>query len=328
MPQRKYLNVDEQEIIIDLKLKGNTCAQIAKSIIRHPTTVKKYLDSPTQYGKSILKSGRKSKLSNRQKRSLINSVGNKKESLREAARSSKENISHMTVWRTIQNSNLIHTKMLSCPILTKTHKLARVQFAKSVLLKGKQYWESIIFSDEKRFCLDGPDGYKYYWHDIRKEKRICSKNQYSQGVMVWIGISNSIERGFTFVEGKINSKKYQEILKHTLLPICDKNVSVFQQDNATPHKSKDTLTWLKDNGINVIDWPAKSPDLNIVENIWGIISNLLYSEKINYESIPALKEAIKKQFDLISLETISNLYESFPNRLTDVLLRKGGFLTK
>ena len=51
MPQRNYLNVDEQEFIIDLKLKGNACAQIDKSINRHPKTVKKYLDSPTQYGK-------------------------------------------------------------------------------------------------------------------------------------------------------------------------------------------------------------------------------------------------------------------------------------
>ena len=71
--------------------------------------------------------------------------------------------------------------------------------------------------------------------------------------MVCIGISNSIEQGFTFVERKINSKKCQEILKHTLVPIYDKNVSVFQQDNATPHKSKDTLTWLKDNEINIIE---------------------------------------------------------------------------
>lgn len=328
MPQRKYLNDDEKNMIIKLNGEGKSHAQIAKTINRHQTTIKKYLDCPTQYGKKILKSGRKPKLNNRQKRSVINTVGLKKSSLREVATCSDENISHMTVWRTIQKSSLNHEKMLSCPRLTKSHKSARVQFAKNTLLKGQIFWDNIIFSDEKRFCLDGPDGYKYYWHDIRKEKLVCSKNQYSPGVMVWIAITRSSNRAFAFVGGNINSKKYQEILEKELLPIYNINLSVFQQDNAPPHKSKDTTKFLKDKGINVLDWPSKSPDLNIVENIWGILSKAIYTNTINYQSIPALKEAIKTQWDLISLETINNLYESFPNRLMDVLSRKGGFLIK
>ena len=32
-------------------------------------------------------------------------------------------------------------------------------------------WLSTIFSDEKKWNLDGPDGYKFYWHDLRSEPR-------------------------------------------------------------------------------------------------------------------------------------------------------------
>jgi len=48
-------------------------------------------------------------------------------------------------------------------------------------------WNSIIFSDEKKFNLDGPDGYQYYWRDLRKEKETYFTRHSGGGsVMVWV----------------------------------------------------------------------------------------------------------------------------------------------
>ena len=47
-------------------------------------------------------------------------------------------------------------------------------------------WNSIIFSDEKKFNLDGPDGYQYYWRDLSKEKEMYFTRHSGGGsVMVW-----------------------------------------------------------------------------------------------------------------------------------------------
>ena len=48
---------------------------------------------------------------------------------------------------------------------------------------------AVIFTDEKKFNLDGPDGFKYYWHDLRPEPEWFSKRAFGGGsLMVWAGI--------------------------------------------------------------------------------------------------------------------------------------------
>ena len=62
----------------------------------------------------------------------------------------------------------------------------RTDWVKKKVIWTKEKWETVAFSDEKKFNLDGPDGSQCYWYDLGKEKQLFSKRQFGgESVMVW-----------------------------------------------------------------------------------------------------------------------------------------------
>ena len=88
------------------------------------------------------------------------------------------------------------------------------------------------------------------------------------------------------VFGSISKESYVEILiecmvKNMLLLYPDG--FIFQQDNAPLHKARYTDKWFKQKCIEVIEWPPLSPDLNPIENIWGLMKMRLSRLTVNKE---------------------------------------------
>ena len=65
----------------------------------------------------------------------------------------------------------------------------------------------------------------------------------------------------------------------------------FQEDNSTVHKAKVVQDFTTNAKIKILQWPAKSPDLNIVEDIWKMLSNDIYDGP-QFQNTKYLKERI------------------------------------
>jgi hypothetical protein len=188
-------------------------------------------------------------------------------------------------------------------------------------------WQCVIFSDEKKWNLDGPDGYRCYWHDLRKEPLLFSKRHFGGGsVMTWAAFGWNGKAEIVFLSGSINSEKYQQLLQTSLLPVgraIGGRNWIFQQDNAPCHASLSTREWFQSKRVRVLSWPALSPDLNPIENLWGILSHRVYRNGRQFQSIEDLKKAITEEWTLLSIDQLQNLVNSMPNRVFKVINGKG-----
>ncbi len=147
--------------------------------------------------------------------------------------------------------------------------------------------------------------------------------KFPQSVMIWAAMSSAGVGPLCFLKSTVNAAIYQEIIEHFMLPSADKLNGdahfIFQQDLAPAHTAK---SWFNDHGVTVLDWPANSPGLNPIENLWGIVKRKMRDTRPN--NADDLKAAIKATWASITPEQCHRLIVSMPRCIDAVIHAKGG----
>ncbi|GBM12742.1 Transposable element Tc3 transposase [Araneus ventricosus] len=132
--------------------------------------------------------------------------------------------------------------------------------------------------------------------------------------------------GLAFLDGRQNSPKYIETLENHLMPFAE-NIGgrnwEYHHDNAPTHTFSATKDYLNSKNVTVLKRPLMSPDLNPIENVWGIMSRKVYENGGQFYSVNALKTSIESAWYNLEPEILRTLIMSMEKRVYDILLKNG-----
>jgi hypothetical protein len=138
--------------------------------------------------------------------------------------------------------------------------------------------------------------------------------------MVWGAVGLGYKSELIFIDGTLNSQGYIDFLKDNAIfdemkRVFGDRALHFQQDGASSHTAKKTKKYFEvEAQVDLIpDWPANSPDLSIIENVWGMMKKAIAPR--DPKSIDELKTMLKEEWDAIPQAKIDDLIRSTPERM-------------
>lgn len=233
-------------------------------------------------------------------------------------------ISHETIRRRLHEAGGKFGPPMSKPLLTEDHMKNRLKWAKDHLSTD---WDQVIFSDETTIYLNQVKG--RVWN-LPGKKKVARTVKHPTKVNVWGCFSSrGFGRIFCFKEN-LNAKRMCNIYKRALLPTARDQFGPastswkLQEDNDPKHTSKLATKWKAENGVQKIDWPSMSPDINPIENVWHLLKMPLRKKKLrNYRSLVA---AIHREWKALPVDLAGRLVQTMKNRISEVIENKGDFI--
>uniref|UniRef100_A0A674BZP5 Transposase Tc1-like domain-containing protein n=1 Tax=Salmo trutta TaxID=8032 RepID=A0A674BZP5_SALTR len=217
-------------------------------------------------------------------------------------------------------------------VLTAQHRAGRLAFAREHQDWQIRHWRPVLFTDESRFTLSTCDRRDRVWRCRGERSAACNILQHDrfggESVMVWGGISLGGRTALhVLTRGSLTAIRYRdEILRPLVRPYAGVVGPGFllMQDNARPHVAGVSQQFLQEEGIDAMDWPARSPDLNPIEHIWDIMSRSIHQCHVAPQTVQELADALVQVWEEIPQETIRHLIRSMPRRCREVIQARGG----
>ncbi|GFU90418.1 transposable element Tcb2 transposase [Trichonephila clavipes] len=219
---------------------------------------------------------------------------------------SGKQISRKTVARRLRGGGLYARRPVVCVPLTRQHRTARLKWCREHHNWTEQDWVCVLFSDESRFSPSSDCRRQLMWREsgtAYRPENIQENDRYlTCSIMVWAGIMiNGRMRLHVVANGTMTGQRY---IDEFLLP----------------HDCLDS------EGIQRLVWPARSPDLNPIENVWDALGRQVAGRNYPPTNKNTLIRALTEEWDKLPQQLLDNVLQSMVRRVECCITLHGGHI--
>lgn len=238
-------------------------------------------------------------------------------------------LSCSTIRNRLRSAGLRGCRPRKVPFISEKNRIRRLSMCKQWIKRPQAFWNTVIWSDETKINYFKSDGNRYVWRFANEEyNEDCTvKTVKGNGgsIMIWACMSSNGTGKLVLIPEIMTGVSYLRILQENLFESADilglESNFVFQQDNDPKHTSKIVSQFFNENQINVLEWPAQSPDLNVIEHLWSIVKSEYHKEPVIQKN--QLFSKISEIWNRISPEITKNLVKSVFRRFEAVINADG-----
>ncbi|GFT76264.1 transposable element Tcb1 transposase [Trichonephila clavipes] len=189
----------------------------------------------------------------------------------------------------------------------------------------------VVFTDESRIFLQHHDGRIRVWrHRGERMLNSCAMHHHTgpaPDIIVWGGIGYPSLTPLVRIIGTLNSQSYiSEVLEPVVLPYLQGlATAIFQQDNARPHVAHIVQRFFVNHQIELLLWPARSPDFSPIENMWSMVTQRLTQITPPAATPNLFWQRVEAACSAVPQEHIQSLFESMQRRVSVVISNNGGY---
>ncbi|GFT85478.1 transposable element Tcb2 transposase [Trichonephila clavipes] len=211
-----------------------------------------------------------------------------------------------TVARRLRGGGLYARGPVVCVPLTRQHRTARLQWCREHHNWTEQDWACVLFSDERK----GPISDMQY-HGVGRHHDQCRTRLHM--------VANGTMTGQRYID--------EVLLPHVrLFRGAVGDTFVFMDDNATCHRTLAVQDCLDSESIQRLVWPARSPDLKPIENVWDALGRQVAGRNYPPTNKNTLIRALTEEWDKLPQQLLDNVVQSMVRRVECCITLHGGHI--